>query len=36
MISNLVKAYMVKIVETDTLEKIIYYILSSLLQGPRF
>ena len=36
MIPYLLKAYLIKVIETDALEKRIYYILSSSLQGQRF
>ena len=36
MLSYLLKAYLIKLVETDAVEKTIYYILLSLLQGQRF
>ena len=35
-ISYLLKASLIKVIETDALEKRIHYILSSLLQGQRF
>ena len=36
MLSYLLKAQLIKLVETDTLEKRIYYILSFLIQGKNF
>ena len=36
MISYLLKAELIKVIETDTLEKGTYYILSSILQVQRF
>ena len=35
MISYLLKAYLIKLIETDAIEKRIYYILSSLLHGHK-